>query len=113
YLTALAGARGLKVLEYDPATDPNYQYVVVEVDTGRRDAIVSALQAENILARKYFWPGCHRMQPYRELYPHAGLLLEQTESVAERVVVLPTGPGLPEGAVSAIAAVFRVVGAAA
>src|SRR5690606_30381912 len=46
YLTALAGARGLKVLEYDPATDPNYQYVVVEVDTGRRDAIVSALQAE-------------------------------------------------------------------
>lgn len=113
YVTALAGARGLKVLEYDPATDPNYQYVVVEVETGRRDAIVSALQAENILARKYFWPGCHRMQPYRELYPHAGLLLEQTESVAERVVVLPTGPGLPEGAVSAIAAVFRVVGAAA
>ena len=31
------------------------------------------------------------MEPYRDLYPHAGLLLPQTERVAARVIVLPTG----------------------
>ena len=32
---------------------------------GAARQIVAALHAENVLARKYFWPGCHRMQPYR------------------------------------------------
>jgi dTDP-4-amino-4,6-dideoxygalactose transaminase len=109
YSVALAGIDGVRLLQYDPATDPNYQYVVVEVDDGLRDAVVAALQAENILARKYFWPGCHRMQPYRDLYPHAGLLLPNTEAVAARVVVLPSGPSLPEGAIETIAAVIKVL----
>jgi dTDP-4-amino-4,6-dideoxygalactose transaminase len=109
YSVALAGIDGVRLLQYDPATDPNYQYVVVEVDDGLRDAVVTALQAENILARKYFWPGCHRMQPYRDLYPHAGLLLPNTEAVAARVVVLPSGPSLPEGAIETIAAVIKVL----
>lgn len=108
YSAALAGIDGVSMLQYDPATDPNYQYVVVEVDSSQRDAIVAALQAENILARKYFWPGCHRMQPYHDQYPHAGLLLPDTEAVAARVVVLPSGPSLPEGAIETAAAVIGV-----
>lgn len=109
YAAALEGIQGVSLLPYDPSTDPNYQYVVVEVDADRRDAVVAVLQAENILARKYFWPGCHRMQPYRDLYPHAGLLLENTERVARRVIVLPSGPSLPTAAIETIAAVLRVV----
>ncbi|MEN1944507.1 aminotransferase class I/II-fold pyridoxal phosphate-dependent enzyme [Luteimonas sp. MJ293] len=109
YSAALASIDGVRLLQYDPATDPNYQYVVAEVDDGLRDAVVAALQAENILARKYFWPGCHRMQPYRDLYPHAGLLLPNTEAVAARVVVLPSGPSLPGGAIETIAAVIKVL----
>jgi dTDP-4-amino-4,6-dideoxygalactose transaminase len=72
---------------------------------------VAALHAEGILARKYFWPGCHNMQPFRDLYPHAGLLLPNTKSVAERVIVLPTGTALPPDAIEVIASVFRVLGA--
>ena len=53
--------------------------------------IVAALHAENVLARKYFWPGCHGMKPYQELFPHAGLMLRNTERVANRVIVLPSG----------------------
>ena len=56
-----------------------------------RDEIVEALHAEKIIARKYFWPGCHRMEPYRSLQPNAGLLLPETERIAARVIVLPTG----------------------
>jgi dTDP-4-amino-4,6-dideoxygalactose transaminase len=83
------------VIDYDSAERNNYQYVVVEVDPEvcprNRDDIVDALHAENIIARKYFWPGCHRMEPYRSLQPNAGLLLPETERIAARVIILPTG----------------------
>ncbi|MEW5834103.1 MAG: DegT/DnrJ/EryC1/StrS family aminotransferase [Pseudomonadota bacterium] len=112
YREALAGIDGIRLIEYDERNDPNYQYVVMEVDEcfpGGRDGIVSALQAENILARKYFWPGCHRMKPYRDLFPHAGLLLRNSEDVAARVVVLPTGDSFPEDGEATVAAILRAL----
>lgn len=115
YAAAFAGIEGVRLLQYEPLDEPNYQYVVVEVDSAfgaARDDVVAALHAENILARKYFWPGCHRMQPYRDLYPHAGLLLPKTEELAARVVVLPSGPSLPEGAIETVATVFRLLASA-
>lgn len=42
-------------------------------------------------AGAYFYPGCHRMEPYRSDFPHAGLLLPITEQLAQRVLILPTG----------------------
>ncbi|HTA64690.1 MAG TPA: aminotransferase class I/II-fold pyridoxal phosphate-dependent enzyme [Xanthomonadaceae bacterium] len=110
YRETLAGIPAICLLEYDPSERNSHHYVVIEIDARSptsRDAIVAALQAENILARKYFWPGCHRMQPYRDLFPHAGLLLANTTALAERIVVLPTGPSLPEGAIGTIADVLR------
>jgi dTDP-4-amino-4,6-dideoxygalactose transaminase len=99
YRVALAGIPGVRLLTYDEAEKNNYQYIVMEVDpecAAGRDEIVAGLHAENVLARKYFWPGCHLMEPYRSLYPHAGLMLPNTQAVAERVVVLPTGSSLQE-----------------
>jgi dTDP-4-amino-4,6-dideoxygalactose transaminase len=114
YAEALAGLDDLRLMPYDPRESSTYQYVVVEVGPGfaaTRDEIVAALHAEGILARKYFWPGCHNMQPFRDLYPHAGLLLPNTRSVSERVIVLPTGTALPPDAIEVIASVLRVLGA--
>jgi len=74
-----------------------------------RDAVVAALHAENVLARKYFWPGCHRMKPYRDLFPHAGLLLPHTERIASTVVVLPTGLALETGSIRTIGQIVRTV----
>lgn len=113
YRAAFDGLPGLHVLDYDASERNNYQYIVLEVDEDHpvgRDGIVAALHAENVLARKYFWPGCHRMQPYRDLFPHAGLMLPETVKVARSVVVLPTGTALPEGSAETIAAVCRVLG---
>jgi dTDP-4-amino-4,6-dideoxygalactose transaminase len=112
YRKALATVPGLAVLSYDEAERNNYQYVVVEVDRDcpvNRDAIVAALHAENVLARRYFWPGCHRMKPYRDLFPRAGDALPQTAVVADRVIVLPTGTALLPGAIETIAAVLRML----
>ena len=95
YRAGLEGIPGMTLLHRDPAQQSNYQYVVVEVDMAQvglsRDELIQVLHAENVLARKYFWPGCHRMEPYRSLYPYAGLLLPETERIAARVIVLPTG----------------------
>lgn len=95
YRSGLAGIPGVTLMPYNPAERGNYQYLIVEVDETTagisRDELIEVLHAENVLARKYFWPGCHRMEPYRSLQPNASLLLPYTEKVAARVVVLPTG----------------------
>lgn len=105
YKLALNAIHGLSVLEYGPSERNSYHYLVIEVDdrcTVTRDEIVAALHAENILARRYFWPGCHKMKPYRDLFPHAGLMLPNSEAVAERVIVLPNGPSVDDAVVTTI-----------
>lgn len=97
YRGRLAAVRGLRMLEYDETEANNFQYVVVEVgDDCRvsRDTLMRRLRAQGVLARRYFWPGCHRMQPYAESLPDAGAALPETEAVASRVLVLPTGTAL-------------------
>jgi dTDP-4-amino-4,6-dideoxygalactose transaminase len=85
--------------------------VVVEVETAQaglsRDELIQVLHAENILARRYFWPGCHRMEPYRSLYPYAGVLLPDTERVAARVIVLPTGTAMSEAQIAMVCGIIR------
>ena len=95
YERGLGGIPGIHLLPYDPDERSNYQYIVVEVDaeaTGTtRDDLLRTLEAENVLARRYFHPGAHRMEPYRSLQPHAGLLLPETERLSTSTLVLPTG----------------------
>jgi dTDP-4-amino-4,6-dideoxygalactose transaminase len=74
-----------------------------------RDELVKVLHAENVLARKYFWPGCHRMEPYRSYYPNAHLLLPETERIAVRILVLPTGTAM---SVQEVQTVCQIIAAA-
>jgi dTDP-4-amino-4,6-dideoxygalactose transaminase len=113
YRREIASIPGLAVLPYDTAERNNFQYVVLEVSPEygiSRDRLVQALHAENVLARKYFWPGCHNMEPYRSCYPHAGLVLPRTKEVAERVVVLPTGTAVRVEAIRGITSILRALG---
>ncbi len=110
YQQGLEGLQGLGLFEFDGAEKNNFQYVVLEVAEDcpvSRDEIVEALHIENVLARKYFWPGCHNMLPYRDLYPHAGLLLPNTQKVAERVIVLPTGNNVSLEDVNVITSIIK------
>ena len=115
YSDSLCDIPGISVLAYADEELNSNHYVVIEVNqqcAATRDEIVRALHAENVLARKYFWPGCHGMKPYRQLFPHAGLMLGNTERVANQVIVLPSGTTLPFEAIEAIAAVCKVMSAA-
>jgi dTDP-4-amino-4,6-dideoxygalactose transaminase len=103
---------GLRLFAYDDSEKCNYQYIVVEVDeqvTGiSRDELIKVLWAENVLARRYFYPGCHRMEPYRSYYPYAGLMRPETEKLAARVLILPTGMSISEREVEQVCRIIKL-----
>lgn len=111
YREELHGVPGVHLLPYDETERCNYQYVVLEIDapvTGLgRDELAHVLWAENVHARRYFYPGCHRMEPYRSYYPHAGLMLPVTEGLAERVLSLPTGTAVGDDQITTICSIIR------
>lgn len=111
YRGGLSQLPGITLINYDARESNNYQYVIVEVDPDisplNRDELVSVLHAENVLARKYFWPGCHQMEPYRSLQPMAAQQLPVTERVAARVLVLPTGQAVTTEMAHAISQIIR------
>ncbi|NDB94982.1 MAG: dTDP-4-dehydro-6-deoxyglucose aminotransferase [Verrucomicrobia bacterium] len=111
YRDQLRNIPGVKLVEYNPAERNNYQYVVIEVDPSvcrrGRDELIEALHAENIIARKYFWPGCHRMEPYKSLFPDAYLTLSETEKISANVIVLPTGQQIEDSDLKRICGIIR------
>ena len=110
YSDVLNTLPGLSLVPVSETEKSNYQYVVLTLGEEchvSRDELVDTLHAENVLARKYFWPGCHKMSPYRELFPHAGLMLPVTERVADQVIVLPTGTSVSAGDIEVIGSIIR------
>jgi dTDP-4-amino-4,6-dideoxygalactose transaminase len=88
YKKALAGAKELKLLEHTDYS--NYHYMVVETATAElRDRLVEQMAKHNVILRKYFYPGVHRMQPYQLAYPESDLPV--TDRVSNCVLCLPSG----------------------
>jgi dTDP-4-amino-4,6-dideoxygalactose transaminase len=113
YQSALSEIPGVHLAAYDQAEKNNYQYIVLEIDESgygiNRDLLVKILHAENILARRYFYPGCHHMEPYRSLYPQAGHFLKNTEDLTQRVLSLPTGTAVGEIEIAGICQIIKLV----
>ena len=110
YRRELQGIPGVTLMGYEDAERSNYQYIVVEItdEAGlTRDEFVDVLFAENVLARRYFFPGCHRMEPYRSSFPPASGALPETEKLCRRVMILPNGTSVEESAISRICNIIR------
>lgn len=112
YRRKLSELPGLTLLSHDERERTNYHYVVVEVDQEAaglsRDELMTVLQAENVLARRYFYPGCHRMEPYRSTPAGDGGSLPATERIADRVLCLPTGTAVSLKAIREICEVVAL-----
>ncbi len=106
YREELAGVPGISLMEYDESGPGNFQYIVLEVE--ERDLLKDVLWAENVLARRYFYPGCHRMEPYCSSFPNAGLLLPCTERLTARVLTLPTGTAVSPEEIARVCDVIRL-----
>jgi len=113
YRLELKDIPGISLFTYRETVRNNYQYVVLTVDESvagvSRDCLIEVLVAENVIARRYFYPGCHRMEPYRTLFPDAGKELPVTEKLCASVLVLPTGTAVGPSEIGAIAAIIRIV----
>ncbi len=111
YVGELTGIRGLRPVMYDEQERNNYHYIVLEIDeavTGvSRDQLVDILRAENVLARRYFYPGCHNMEPYRSYFPLSKLWLPETERMVKRVLVLPNGAAVNAESIKLISQIIR------
>jgi dTDP-4-amino-4,6-dideoxygalactose transaminase len=113
YQAELRDLAGVGLLGYEPGEKHNFQYVVVEIDEPAarigRDRLMQILRAENVLARRYYYPGCHRVEPYRDGRPQTSRALPATEQVLERVLCLPSGETIDPSAVRAICSIIRTV----
>jgi len=116
YAEGLRDIQGLSLIRCEEGEDTpgrqmsNRQYVVVEVSEEfslSRDDLLQRLHDENVLARRYFWPGCHRMEPYVSQQPDAGKMLLVTESKLERILLLPTGSAIDPGMIQRVLCLIK------
>lgn len=95
YKQRLATTKGIDLIDFDDNESNNYQYVIITIDQVScgysRDELKQYLSSNGVMARRYFYPGCHKMEPYNSLYPNAGASLPKTESFSRKMLALPTG----------------------
>jgi dTDP-4-amino-4,6-dideoxygalactose transaminase len=110
YRELLSPLPGLTIHEPRPDETNNYQYVVIEVDEAQagltRDCLMKMLHAENVLVKRYFYPGCHRMEPYAS--SGRAHHLPRTESLSASVLALPTGAAVSLDAVETICSLIAL-----
>src|SRR5262249_30915140 len=106
YQEELSEQAGLTMTQYAESERNNYQYIILEIDEAKaaitRDFLISLLHAERVRARRYFYPGCHRMEPYRSNPRQEGLTLPETEKLCRRVMSLPNGTAVSRSDIGVI-----------
>lgn len=106
YKSGFDKIEGINLIDYNETEKNNYQYIACEIDEAQfgmsRTELINLLIKENILARKYFYPGIHRMEPYRSLYPYSSVFLENTERLADRIISFPTGTAVDSDSIKRI-----------
>ncbi len=110
YRAGLDGIRGVELIAYEEAELCNRHYTVIEVDESAalsRDELQRVLWAENVLARRYFFPGCHRMEPYRSAFSARGRELPEVDRLTNRLLALPTGNAVGPATVAVITDLIR------
>ena len=85
----------MQVVPGDEVKPGNYKSGILSVE-GRRGRLTSEKQradlgTKNTLARRYFYPGCHQLEPYRSEMQDHPPVLPVTERLTESVLTLPTG----------------------
>lgn len=102
---------GITVLHPENVDSSNYQYLVCEVDKDifgvDRDKLILSLQAENIMARKYFNPLCFNVYDFEGVSDVDSL--KQTKLASEKVIQLPLGASVELGDVFNVCKIIRLI----
>ena len=89
YVSRLKDINGIKLCKVQSGVKSNYAYFPVVFDGYRlsRDEIFEALKAENVFARKYFYPLTNSYECYRDRFDVSKT--PAARYIAERVLTLP------------------------
>ena len=113
YYRELSTLAGIRMRSPEALADTTFHYVVLDIDPDEagfdRNLALELLTAEGVLARRYFYPGCHRMEPYRSR--KARRELPVTDRVCGRVLQLPTGTGVSREDVEAVCQLIQCLSA--
>lgn len=93
YSSLLSNIEGIDILQYDQPH--NFHYIVAEIQENaplNRNELLQVLIHENVIARRYFYPGCHRMAPFGSTTSYSPL--KNTDKLAEKILILPGGSNL-------------------
>ncbi len=109
YRERLEHVPGLQLNPLQKGVEPNYAYFPVVFDEAAfgagRDQVLTALAAQNIYARKYFYPLASEFSCYQNRFNPG--LTPVAAQVSQRVLTLPLYPDLPLDEVDAICDIVR------
>lgn len=91
YRSRLSGVKGIALCKPQADVKPNYAYFPVVFDGFRlsRDEVFEKLKANDIVARKYFYPLTSDFECYRELPTAGGDKTPIAKHIADCVLTLP------------------------
>jgi dTDP-4-amino-4,6-dideoxygalactose transaminase len=110
YRRLLASVPGLRMLDVPADTQRNHSYfpILVEPAFGAsRDDVYDALKAQNVFARRYFYPLISDFPMYRGLPSATAANLSVSRAMADRVLCLPIYPSLTDTDIDYIAGIVR------
>lgn len=86
---------GIKLVIPADVSFSNYQYIVCEVNESifglSRDLLIAVLKAENVFARRYFYPGTHRSVGFSDNSQSYDDSLTVTDHLCASCIQLPVG----------------------
>lgn len=109
YRAGLNAISGVQFIDYAGDEQNNYQYIVAAIEPQAlgmtRDELLDRLQAQKIFARRYFFPGMHRIAPFSERRWD----LPVTDSLCRSLIQLPSSQDMDEDDVAAICETLRMI----
>jgi dTDP-4-amino-4,6-dideoxygalactose transaminase len=106
YEELLEAIPGVHLVRPTGVSFSNFQYLVCELNEREfglsRDMLIEVLRAENVLARRYFYPGLHRTIPYFSQLPQYREQLPNTDSLCASCFQLPIGALVAPSAIERI-----------
>lgn len=93
YKKRLENLPGISFQEIERDTRISYKDFAIVIDSDdfglNRDKLYDALNAENIMTKKYFYPAIHHQDAFKPYLKDQKLDLKVTEELAKRVLCLP------------------------
>ena len=105
YDDLLGDLPGIKTMDPRPNCLINFHTfpIIVGDEFGvNRDQLNDVLLKENVIARRYYYPGCHRMQPFKSQIPDDRAHLPVTEGIADSILCLPCFPDMEKESIEQI-----------